>query len=354
MDRRLSPPEPTSLRGNILMVDDMPTNLKVLSKVLIRAGHQVRPALDGAVALEAARSLPPDLVLLDVQMPDMNGYEVCRAFKGDPRLSDIPIIFISAAGETLDKIRAFRTGAVDYVTKPFDAEEVLARIQTHLALSYSRKEQNAFGRMVAHDINNPLTQILLQIDAGLMGGELDAREMGNIKESAEKIQSIVRSMLALSQLHKLEVESEALDMRVMVQRSRRTLRHLLSDAAANLVIPEDMPPAVGYGPWVEQIWTNYITNAVKYGGTPPRIEIDWTPSGDDMIRYMVRDNGRGLAPEEQAVVFNEFTRLNHIEIEGNGLGLAIVQRVASRMHGSVGLESTPGQGSTFYFSLPAA
>ncbi len=340
--------------GSILMVDDKPANLKVLAKLLTRAGHRVRPALDGRAAIEAARSLLPDLVLLDVNMPGMSGYEVCRAFKQDPQLSEVPIIFVSAAGETLDKVRAFQVGAVDYVTKPVDAEEVLARVRTHLALSYSRKEQSAFGRMVAHDISNPLTQIILQIEVGMMLGQLPVHEMANIKEAAERIQSIVSSMLTLSKLHKHDVESAALDMTMLVERSRRTLCRLLADAGASVDVPDDLPPALGYGPWVEQVWTNYITNAVKYGGRPPEIVIGWREAGEGMIQYTVSDNGRGLTAEEQALVFNEFTRLNHIETGGHGLGLAIVQRVVTRMRGRVGLESTPGLGSTFYFCLPAA
>ena len=341
------------LRGSILMVDDKPANLRVLAKLLTRAGHEVRPALDGRLALEAARSLLPDLVLLDVDMPGMGGHEVCAAFKADARLRDIPIIFVSAAGQTLDKLRAFEAGAVDYVTKPFDAEEVLARIRTHLALSYARKEQEAFGRMVAHEISQPLTQIMFQIEGGLDGG-LSAEELVGIKDSVDRIHAIVRSMLSLSKLHEQRVELEALDMRVAIDRSRQTLRQLLAASSARIVVPDDMPRALGYGPWVEQVFTNYITNAVKYGGRPPEIVIDWKRASDDQVQYMVRDNGRGLLPHEQAMVWNEFTRLSHIETDGHGLGLAIVKRVVARMRGSVGLESTPGGGSTFYFCLPAA
>lgn len=346
-------PNDERLCGSILMVDDMPTNLKVLTKVLTRAGHQVRPALDGKIALDAARSLLPDLVLLDVNMPGMSGYDVCAAFKSDPQLCDVPIIFVSAADEALDKIRAFQVGAVDYVTKPFDAQEVLARVQTHLALAYGRKEQRAFGRMVAHEINNPLTHIILQIEAGLIAGGLGWQDLLNLKDGALKIQSIVRAMLALSRLHKPHVEVEPLDMRPLVDRAARTLEPLLSEREAELVVPSDLPQALGYGPWVEQVWINYLTNAIKYGGRPPRIEIGWTRD-DEGIRFTVSDNGVGLAPEEQAVVFDEFSRLNHIEVDGHGLGLAIVQRVVTRMNGTVGLESRPQGGSTFFFRLPAA
>lgn len=354
MARHLSDSERAGLAGNVLMVDDMPANLKVLARLLTREGHQVRPALDGKVALEAARALPPDLVLLDVNMPGMSGYEVCAAFKQDPRLCEIPIMFVSAAGETLDKVRAFAAGAVDYVTKPFDAEEVLARVRTHLALAYARKEREAFGRMVAHEISSPLTQIILQIETGLMVGHLPGEDMERIKESAGRIQTVVRSMLTLSKLHEQDVELEALDVRALLQRSCQSLGPLLDASSGHIDVPDDLPLARGYGPWVEQIWTNYITNAVKYGGRPPRIVIDWKRADDDMIQYMVRDNGRGLTAAEQARVFDEFTRLGHIETQGHGLGLAIVKRVVSRMGGSVGLESAPGGGSTFYFCLPEA
>jgi two-component system NtrC family sensor kinase len=121
-------------KGNILIVDDTPANLRLLSQMLAEHGYQVRPVPDGPLALAAARAEPPDLILLDVRMPEMNGYEVCEHLKGDAQTRDIPIIFISALDATQDKVRAFAVGGVDYVTKPFQAAEVLARVETHLAL----------------------------------------------------------------------------------------------------------------------------------------------------------------------------------------------------------------------------
>jgi two-component sensor histidine kinase/CheY-like chemotaxis protein len=121
-------------QNNILIVDDTPENLSVLTQMLTEQGYQVRPALNGQIALKAVQRALPDLILLDILMPGMTGYDVCRRLKADKRTRDIPVLFISALDETMDKVKAFGVGGVDYITKPFQAEEVLARIQTHIAL----------------------------------------------------------------------------------------------------------------------------------------------------------------------------------------------------------------------------
>ena len=125
---------PDSAKADILIVDDTPLNLRLLNTILTNAGYMVRAAANGPAALQAAQSLPPDLVLLDITMPQMDGYEVCTRLKADPHTRDVPVIFISALDATEDKVRAFTTGGVDYITKPFQMEEVLARVETHLSL----------------------------------------------------------------------------------------------------------------------------------------------------------------------------------------------------------------------------
>ena len=139
-------------KGNILIVDDTPANLRLLSNMLAEQGYQVRPVPDGPLALAATRAEPPDLILLDIRMPEMDGYEVCEHLKADAQTRDIPIIFISALGETQDKVKAFTAGGVDYVTKPFQVEEVLARVETHLALRKLQRQLQDANKKMAREL----------------------------------------------------------------------------------------------------------------------------------------------------------------------------------------------------------
>jgi sigma-B regulation protein RsbU (phosphoserine phosphatase) len=139
-------------KGNILIVDDTPANLRLLAQMLAERGYRVRPVPDGSLALEATRAEPPDLILLDIRMPEMNGYEVCERLKADAQTRDIPIIFISALDATQDKVRAFSVGGVDYVTKPFQVEEVLARVETHLALRKLQKQLQEANRKMEREL----------------------------------------------------------------------------------------------------------------------------------------------------------------------------------------------------------
>ncbi|MDY7016019.1 MAG: response regulator, partial [Cyanobacteriota bacterium] len=124
------------VRGSILVVDDTPANLRLLVGMLTQRGYEARPAISGKLALSGARTMPPDLILLDIMMPEMDGYEVCAQLKTDERTREIPVIFISALDETVDKVRAFRVGGVDYISKPFRKEEVLARVESQLRLRF--------------------------------------------------------------------------------------------------------------------------------------------------------------------------------------------------------------------------
>ncbi|WP_136515672.1 hybrid sensor histidine kinase/response regulator [Geomonas edaphica] len=144
----------TEKTAMILIVDDTPANLQLLESILKEKGYEVRGAINGPMALKAARLQPPDLVMLDINMPEMNGFEVCRALKEDPALASIPVIFVSAAVETADKLRAFDEGGVDYVTKPFQAQEVLARVETHLELSRVRGELQRQNAELARTLEN--------------------------------------------------------------------------------------------------------------------------------------------------------------------------------------------------------
>jgi signal transduction histidine kinase len=386
-------------KNSILVVDDNPTNLKLLVDYLKRIGFEMFSSEDGASTLKFLETTIPDLILLDVMMPGLDGFELCRRLKDNPQTQNIPIIFMTALADTTNKIKGFEVGAVDYVTKPFQIKEVLARITTHLTiqnlqrtlqeqnlqlqqeivqrkqaeqeleqrtyeietrneeLEVRNKELDAFARTVAHNLKSPLSIIIGSV--GLMQrfyevSEEVAQELRNIKQAGHQIQDTVDSLLLLARIREAEVIFKPVEMGPIITASRERLAKMLEEYQAELVIPSTWPLAMGYGPWLEEVWVNYLTNAMKYGGQPPRIEVGATPQADGTIRFWVRDNGRGLAPEEQTKLFTEFTRLKHVDVEGHGLGLSIVRRIAEKLGGQVGIESEVGRGSDFYFTLPAA
>lgn len=562
----------------ILIVDDTPANLHLLFEILSGRGYYVHAVSNGRAALESVRISPPDLILLDVMMPEMDGYEVCRHLQADEQTRDIPVLFISALDAVQDKVKAFRAGGVDYIHRPFQIEEILARVQTHLRLRELKKElaernaqleqvnaqllaevdqrrqaqaslhqltvrlqilreidqailgaqsslaqetghllptailgrlaqlipcrrisviefgldgqprllaaqtirefqghaadwpalvqqalgvgghilgvgdlnslprrsplqerlvaegicaylivpltaqeqalgaltvesdlpnpwtpehvntaaevaamlaiaiqqvqlrtllkrrtveleaQNAeldaFAHTVAHDLRNPLVSLIgygtLLIERGGRYPPDKVVELSEyIVQSARKMNSIIDELLLLAGVRGMEkIPIAPLDMNELIRQSRERIRHLIDEYRPEILLPDRWPSALGYGPWVEEVWVNYFSNAIKYGGTPPRVEFGAdppfaTPDGQ-WVRFWVRDNGAGLTREQQAQLFTPFEQLGQVRTRGYGLGLSIVKRIVERLGGQVGVESEPGQGSLFYFTLPAA
>ena len=361
-------------QSNILIVDDKPANLRLLSHMLAQEGYKVRSVVSGQMALTATRAAPPDLILLDISMPGMDGYQVCAALKEDTALADIPVIFISALDGTQGKVKAFEAGGVDYITKPFHIEEVLARVETHLALRNLQRELqqeistrdrliaelDAFAHTVAHDLKNPLTVMfsyatMLESRYDRLSDEQMHDYLRRLSRGSRKMDNIVDELLLLASVRKRdEVDLEPLDMEDVVTEARRRLDDMIAEYEGEVVTTIDTwPPALGYAAWVEEIWVNYLSNALKYGGTPPRVALGATVQ-DERVAFWVRDNGPGIDADAQAQLFLPFERLGQVRTEGHGLGLSIVQRIAQKLDGTVGVESTVDEGSTFYFTLPAA
>jgi len=209
----------------ILMVDDTPANLELLSGMLKGRGYKVRAAVSGKLALQAARNDPPDLILLDINMPEMNGYEVCAELKSDDKLKDIPVIFLSALTETMDKVKAFGIGGVDYITKPFQFEEVEARVETHLELrrqksrlEESYKEQSELKKLrdnlvnlLIHDLRPPLTSICGQLELikEKDGTALSADSAGRLAETVKTAKQLIQMVGTVLDTGKLEEEKPA-------------------------------------------------------------------------------------------------------------------------------------------------
>ena len=351
----------------ILIIDDNVTNLKVAIEYLKSQGQEVIIARNGETGLERAEYALPDLVLLDVQMPGIDGFETCRRLKAQETTKDIPVIFMTALTEVEDKLRGFAAGGVDYVTKPIQVEEVWARVQTHLAIRELQLEMaerinelDMFARTVAHDLKNPLANIIGSLELLELGARpiLDENMQRTLQlgvRGSRKMANIIDELLMLASVRQDEVPIEPLPMFEIVVLAQERLTHMIADYKAEIILPESWPTAVGYAPWIEEVWANYLSNGMKYGGRPARLELGGERLANGRIRFFVKDNGAGLTEEQQAQLFTEFSRVDHQhpeEIHGHGLGLSIVQRIIKRLGGEVGVESEVGQGSIFYFTLP--
>jgi signal transduction histidine kinase len=349
----------------LLIVDDAPANLSVLFDFLTVRNFKVLVAQDGKSALQKARCAHPDLILLDVMMPGMDGFETCRQLKADSQTQDIPIIFMTALADTESKIKGFELGAVDYVTKPFHQEEVFVRVRNHLTLRKLQKElqtQNddldAFAHTVAHDLKNPLSAVIgfadLLHDTCGSHPELEcAQYLQELRQASHKMLDIIEALMLLAGASKQTVALQPLEMSDIVKQVRQRLNFMIKEYQGEILFPNHWPLALGYAPWVEEIWVNYVNNGLKYGGHPPKIELGATVQ-TGFIQFWVQDNGDGFNAEEQARLFTPFYRLNRNRAKGHGLGLSIVQRVVEKLGGKVGVESQIGKGSRFYFTLPSA
>ena len=224
-------------------------------------------------------------------------------------------------------------------------------------LELRNRELDTFARTVAHDLRDPLNVIVgfaeLIADEAELSGEYQ-QCIQNIVDTGHRMAEITRELLLLSRLRDSEVRVEPVDMAIVVKRARARLVRVIEDHDADIVVANDWPRAVGYGPWLEEVWVNYLSNAIKYGGRPPRIELGATRQQDGHIRFWITDNGAGLSPKEREMVFSEFIRLDDHQAKGHGLGLSIVKRIVDKLNGQLGIDSAPGVGSTFYFALPAA
>jgi signal transduction histidine kinase len=219
------------------------------------------------------------------------------------------------------------------------------------------KELDAFAHTVAHDLKNPLAIIMAY--AGMINADYPEGKLGEFSsamvKSSQKAAGIIDALLLLAGVRSMQtMEVVPLAMGTIVNDVHARFVNLIDEYQPEIILPDQWLEAKGYGPWAEEIWANYFSNAIKYGGRPPRVELGSNRLDDGQIRFWMRDNGKGLTAEEQAQLFRPFTRLGQTDVKGHGLGLSIVQRIAERLNGDVGVESIVGQGSLFYFTLPAA
>lgn len=225
------------------------------------------------------------------------------------------------------------------------------------ALEARNRELREYDHTVAHNLKDPLSVILATADAILHITDLTPEEMRaylmQIHATAQAMDEMVDNMLLLSELGEVEPPIGPLNMAEVVSRIRLRFVHLIEQHRARIHYPVTWPIARGYAPWVEEVWANFISNAIKYGGRPPEIELGASLHRDGTAVFWVRDNGAGLSTEAQASVFKPFEQFGPVRTAGHGLGLAIAKRIVERLGGRIGVESHAGRGSRFYFTLPA-
>ena len=385
-------------KRNIMIVDDSSNNLQVLRDILEQANYAVRPAISGEMALHAIASFLPDLILLDIRMPHMDGYEVCKRILGNPQTRHIPIVFISALDDIEDKLTAFRAGAVDYITKPFQPEEVLARVNTQIELFYARKslidtnqqlhalmdqlvqaeKLKSLGSLaagVAHELNTPIGNAVLTASA-LDASVREFMQTSTATQANTDISQLISSVndcskLILRNLARAGNLVHSLREVAVDQTSERrrsvVLRECVDDVIATMKfatkktpyrISNTIPPELTLETFpgrLEQIFENLINNAIIHGFAGKNegcITFSAQLTTKEQITIEVCDNGNGIPAENLKRVFDPFFT-SKLGQGGSGLGLHIVYTLVSgALGGSIQVQSNPGSGTTFTLKLP--
>ena len=379
--------------ATVLIVDDTPANVRVLAEYLDGHGFNVTVAQDGEEGLERARFGRPDLVLLDAMMPGWDGFETCRRLKADPATSAIPVIFMTALSDVGDKVRAYEAGGIDYITKPFHAEEVLARVNTHLALrnmqrqlqernealqrevrerqraeqvlaersrelARSNAELERMAYVASHDLQEPLRMVAsyVQLLERRYMGQLDADAhefIGFAVDGARRMQALIDDLLTISRVDTKGRPLQRIDLGESLDAALRSLRICIDERHA-VVHAGPLPAVLGDAAQLTQVFQNLLSNAVKFcQAGAPRVEISARRDGA-LWRICVRDNGIGVPEEHRERIFGMFQRLHgRREYAGTGIGLAICQKVVERHGGTIWVEAAQGGGSAFMFTLQA-
>jgi len=361
----------------ILAVDDELLNLELLKFILEKNSFDYVGALNPDQAITAALEQKPDLILLDVMLPQMNGFELCQKIKSHPECADIPIIFITGKVNMEDKIKGFKVGGVDYVTKPFDEQELIARIQTHTDLikAKSKVEKQALDlqdsnvlkdrmfSIIGHDLRSPLSSIKLKLDF-IMRGIIDPKAdnflddtVYDLLNTTDEAFSLLENLLgwAKSESGVLSFIPEQIDLKELVTRSLRLFELNLNTKM--IVMETNIPEGItAYADMnmVKTVIRNLLSNAIKFTPKNGRIVIE-VRKMEDVAIIAIKDNGVGIAAEDLDKVLNpneHFSKTGTEKEAGSGLGLVLCQDFVHKNGGTLILDSELGAGSTFYFDLP--
>lgn len=369
-DRRKTP--------TLLVVDDNKINLKVIALTLRSLNYNLVIATDGKSAIEMVKKTNPDLVLLDVMMPDMNGYEVCKILKSDKANENLPVIFLTALDDKENLVKGFDAGGVDYITKPFNKSELISRVKTHLELKYTQDQlkktsqhlselnllKDKMFSIIGHDLRSPLGSVKMTLEflSQMMGDDTDEELKSTVDllvVSTEEVFSLLENLMAWakSQSDILDIHFEELNLSEVVNSVYLTNNGLINNKNLSFTsdIPEDLKISADLYT-LKIIFRNLLINAVKY--TPEKGEIAIRAhQSDEGIVVEFADKGVGIAEENIPKLFDEtvnFTTYGTNGESGRGLGLILCNDFAQRNGGKIWVESEEGKGSVFSVLLKPA
>lgn len=363
------------VRADILAVDDRPENLDALEVALADLGQEVVRATSGQQALEILLRREFAVILLDVRMPDMDGFETAAYIRKGKRSMLTPIIFVTAGEHQFEKVtKGYSVGAVDYIIKPFNEEILRSKVRVFIdlhrkgkelaqkadelahanaELRHAYKELEVFCYTVAHDLRAPLrtmagfSRILREDYPGKTLDQAALEHMLRIESGAKEMDGLIQSLLAYCRVAGYPVELEKLDTTEIIRQV--TNRH---SEHAEFSLSDCFPTVLGHRGFMTQAITHLVSNSLKFvnDGVRPKVRIDHEVRGT-RVRIRIEDNGIGIPEQYHARLFKTFERLQPEVFEGRGMGLAVVRAALERMGGAVGLESEPGKGSRFWIEL---
>jgi two-component system, sensor histidine kinase and response regulator len=360
----MSTPTQSMPTQSILNVDDYGPSRYARTKVLRQAGFEVLEAATGKEALQIVIEHSPALVLLDVNLPDMSGFEICRQIRKNPKTATTTVVHISASSvQAHQQVHGLDSGADSYLVEPIDPGVLIATVKAFLrarmaedALRRSNDELQWFAYRVAHDLNEPLRTVtayvqLLELE---LAGHLDQntlQSMHFVVEGAERMRSFIDELLRYARATQSDRVVATFDCEAMLTRVTSKLQAAIETTGT--CISHDPLPVVNADAAFEYVFQNLISNAIKYRreGVTPEIHISARPDAGSWL-FSVRDNGIGIEPRYQKSIFRIFHRLHSPEVPGYGIGLALSQKVIHAHQGNIWVESEPGAGSTFCFTLP--
>ena len=363
----------------ILLIEDNPGDAFLIREMLSTVnGRSQTTTFFGLVmarqlseGLEAIRDIAFDAILLDLNLPDSTQLDTFTAVH--TQAPTVPTLILTGFNDEQLARQAVTLGAQDYLPKDTLDHQMLSRAIRHAIerqelirkltdtaqeLELKNESLDKFAQTMAHQARNLLSQMLgytsMYLDAHAEDAEEDSdlHFLKKVVASGKKMNNVFSELLLLAGVRQGAIKRQRFNMEWAVQEALKRLDFTIRDSDGIIETPESWPDAIGHDVWLEEVWVNYISNGLKYGGQPPQLQLGYNLLPDGYIRFWVKDNGAGLTQAQQALLFQAHTRLDQIKVKGEGLGLSIVKQIVEKCEGTVGVSSQHGKGSLFWFTLP--